>query len=90
MAAEFFHTITTDDIGKLNIGQKRCHECGHNLSFDASAYIPDFMGRIMPQDIGKRIYRVRDDADARWVYQVENDAQLAIRQGIQVQKIQAS
>ncbi len=85
--AEFVHTITTEDVGKIQVGAKTCAHCGH---IGGGAYTPSFLGtRVMPHDVDKRIYRVRNDADDHWVYQVESSAQLAIRQGIQVQKIRA-
>jgi hypothetical protein len=59
MGRKFVHEITPADIGKVVIEI----ESGKRIN------VTDFMGRILPIDIGKRIYRVGR------IYQVENNAQ---------------
>ena len=59
------HTITVDDVGRIAI----------KPSFGVPRiWVDGFMGRIQPQDVGKRIY------DVDGVYQVENQEQLEARQ----------
>jgi hypothetical protein len=41
--------------------------------------IIETMGRIQTGDVGKRVFRVRTEAGNAWVYQVENNEQLAHR-----------
>jgi len=43
--------------------------------------VSGFLGRILPGDVGKRIYCVRNDAGDSDVLQVENDEQRARRMG---------
>jgi hypothetical protein len=57
-----YYTIAADDVGKSTINP-----------FGRVHRVTDFIGRIMPQDVGKRVYE-RDN-----VLQVENDEQLARR-----------
>lgn len=66
---EYLHTIEPCDVGKIRI-EKRCPYCGGHM---ADIFISSLMGKILPRDIGKRIYLVDG------VYQVENDEQLAKR-----------
>ena len=67
---EEFYTIQDEDVGKPTLNIRGIH-----------ILVSDFLGRVLPIDVGKRVSWVRDDADTRDVYQVENDAQLAARQG---------
>jgi len=64
------HEITKEDIGKSTI-QKKCPTCGMVWCHIG---ITDLMGRIMPHDVGKRIYEVSPN-----VLQVENQEQLKKR-----------
>jgi hypothetical protein len=56
------HTISAADIGKRTIRIE-----------DRPRSVADFIGHVMPRDVGKRVYVVGD------VLQVENDIQLRDR-----------
>ena len=58
------HTITEADVGRSHI-PKACPCCGHRQPI----VISGLMGRVLPIDIGKRIY------DVGGVLQVENNEQ---------------
>ncbi len=64
------HEITREDVGKHVIQKPKCCICGAKPN---PISISDFMGRILPIDVGKRIYKVDG------IYQVENQAQLKAR-----------
>lgn len=60
-----YREITADDVGRYLFE-----------AFDKKWLTTSFIGRIMPGDVGKRVYRVADD-----MVQVENDEQRAARLG---------
>jgi hypothetical protein len=60
-----FREITRDDVNKALF-----------RAFGRDWSVSGFIGRILPQDVGKRVYLVRAD-----VVQVENDEQRAKRVG---------
>ena len=70
MKPQYVYTIKSDDIGKtvIKIKCNCCNTIKHYIS------ITDLMGKILPCDIGKRIYEV-----SKGIYQVENDEQLNLR-----------
>lgn len=57
-----FREITSDDIGKTTF-----------RAFGKSWLVSGFIGRVLPGDVGKRVYLVGD------ILQVENDEQRAKR-----------
>lgn len=59
-----FYVLTADDVGKPFL---RC--LGNTWA------VSGFMGRILPGDVGKRVYRVLPQN----ILQVENDEQRAAR-----------
>ena len=61
---KYSHEIQPEDVGKdvLQLDNHPVRVC-------------DFIGQILPRDVGKRIYRVGD------IYQVENDKQKWARLG---------
>ena len=61
---KIFYTITSEDAGKSSI-----------LTTAGNIYVGDIMGRILPGDAGKRVYRVPVPDDGGWIFQVENDKQ---------------
>ena len=63
-----FYTITDADVGKPLL-----------RAFGKAWPVVDFMGRIMRQDIGKRVYLVRCDDGVSHILQVENQEQLEAR-----------
>ncbi len=69
------HEITADDVGRISI-RKHCPTCKQVTHYVS---VSTLMGRITIQDVGKRIYAVRDEADMQWVYQVDSDESLAKR-----------
>ena len=74
---EYVTTIKADDVGRTHLLRPDCFCCGAHRNI----YIQDVMGRVLPSDVGKKLYRVRSDANDRWVLQVENDAQRDARMG---------
>jgi hypothetical protein len=63
------YTIATSDIGQMCI-----------KAFDRVWPVTGFIGRILPGDVGKRVYLVPcDDPKAGSILQVESDEQLAKR-----------
>ena len=62
------HTITADDIGKTRIKDDEYKDI---------ISISSFMGRIQPNDVGKRIYF----GNTSGVYSVESDEQFKKRKG---------
>ena len=56
------YTITTEDVGKAHI-----------RAFDQMWPVQDFLGRILPGDVGKRVYQ------RAGILQVENDEQYVAR-----------
>lgn len=64
------YTLTHSDISKASI-----------VAFGQHWRTCDFIGRILPGDVGKRVYRVMD-ASGGYFLQVENDSQRAKREGV--------
>lgn len=64
------YEIKKEDIGKCTLPLGQCQCCGKK---NGVIVVSSLMGRILPIDIGKRIYRVGD------IYQVENQEQLSRR-----------
>jgi len=65
MSARLVHTITEADVGR-SYARQACPCCGARRSINFG----DVLGRVLPGDVGKRIYNVGGG-----VLQVENDAQ---------------
>ena len=66
-----FYTITKQDVEKPLI-----------QAFGEKWLVSNFMGRILPQDVGKRVYRVPcNDPRSPPILQVENDEQFKRRLG---------
>lgn len=63
-----WYEIAGSDIGRHTIE-----------AFGRKWDVQDFMGRIMPRDVGKRVYRTRTNDRMGYVLQVENDEQFAAR-----------
>ncbi len=61
-----YYTITHGDIGKPAI-----------TAFGHAWTVTDWIGRILPGDVGKRVYRVSNDDDLgqSYILQVENNEQ---------------
>jgi hypothetical protein len=60
-----FYTITPADVGHTTI-----------KTTAGPVHLASFFGRVLPGDVGKRLYRVPcDDPAAGWIWQAENDAQ---------------
>lgn len=59
-----FYTITAADVGKAFIPT----EVG-------AITLADVIGRVLPGDVGKRLYRVPAEAGDSWIWQCENDGQ---------------
>jgi hypothetical protein len=70
LATPKHYTITADDVGEPLI-----HAWGRPW------LVSGFLGRVLPGDVGKRVYRVPTDAGDSHVLQVENDAQRDARTG---------
>lgn len=68
-ASRFFE-IGPRDVGRSTIG-----------AFGQNWPVANFMGRIQPGDVGKRVYRVPMDDKSGYILQVENDAQRNARKG---------
>jgi uncharacterized protein affecting Mg2+/Co2+ transport len=64
-AGAWFYELTAHDVGRATIS-----------AFGRSWLVTDFMGRVLPRDVGKRVY-LRVD-----ILQVENDQQRDSRIGI--------
>jgi len=60
--ARYVYTIKQADIGALFLGPMRL-------------YVPSFIGRVLPCDVGKRVYIVKSDDGLRDVPQIESEAQ---------------
>jgi sigma54-dependent transcription regulator len=65
-----FTTLRSADVGSFVLD-----------AFGSRWPVEDFMGRIMEQDVGKRVYRVGD------ILQVESDAQRTQRQRTDIIKL---
>lgn len=63
-----FREITTRDINQPSI-----------QAFGQWWQVTGFIGRIMPCDVGKRIYKVADNSGGYFL-QVENDSQFKARE----------
>ncbi len=63
-----FYTITENDVGKARL-----------KAFGLSWSVAEFIGHIMSQDVGKRVYRVRTANNEGSILQVENNEQRAVR-----------
>jgi hypothetical protein len=59
-----YHTLTREDVGRAVLDL-----WGRKWS------VQSFMGRILPGDVGKRVYRVPMDDRSGYILQVENDSQ---------------
>ena len=66
---KYVYTFQKSDVGKTAI----------RLADGTLVFIDNVIGRVLTRDIGKRMFRIMDDANHNYVYQVENDAQLAKR-----------
>ena len=64
------YTIRAQDVGRMSI-----------TAFGQSWLTVNFIGRILPGDVGKRIYKAMD-ASGGFYLQVENDQQRARREGV--------
>lgn len=65
-----FYTITRDDVwGNSAVVQT---EIG-------PIYIRQVLGRLTPNDVGRRMYRVPGNDERYWYWQAENDKQRAAR-----------
>lgn len=65
-----FYTITREDVGRLVIPT----EIG-------AINLTDVIGRVQAIDVGKRLYRVPNNARDHWLWQCENSEQLDRRLG---------
>lgn len=63
-----FYEITAADVGRVRI-----------RAFGKDWSVVDFLGRIYPQDVGKRVYRTLNNAGDHYILQVENHDQRARR-----------
>ncbi len=61
---EVFYTIQAEDVGKAVIQT----EVG-------PVHVGDFMGRIQPVDVDKRLYRRQNISGDWWYWQIENNEQ---------------
>jgi hypothetical protein len=64
-----FYTLTREDVGRAAIH-----------AFGKTWLVSDFIGRILPGDVGKRVFRVQDPDRRIDILQVENDAGRALRE----------
>lgn len=62
------YTLTAKDVGRPWI-----------KAFGRTWMCSEFVGRVLPGDVGKRVYCVQSDAGDRGILQVENDDQRAAR-----------
>ena len=62
-----FYTITQQDVGRSFL-----------LVFGRTWMVQDFLGRVMPRDVGKRVYEVTTSGLS--ILAVENDEQMKTRQ----------
>lgn len=65
-----YYTITADDVGKRFLD-----------AFGKHWPLGDVLGYVQRIDVGKRIYRLRDNAGVRDFLQVENNEQRDARLG---------
>lgn len=63
-----FYTLESTDIGNSLLE-----------AFGRKWRVSDFLGRVLPSDVGKRVYRVLTNAGDSYILQVENDLQKAVR-----------
>jgi hypothetical protein len=63
-----FYTITAEDVNKTHISTSV-----------GKIPVGEVMGRVLKVDVGKRLYRVPNNARDSWFWQVENDRQLRER-----------
>jgi hypothetical protein len=63
MSARPFYTLTAADVGKRTI-----------CAFGRTRMVSDFLGRVLPGDVGKRVYLIDG------ILQAENDEQRAARE----------
>ena len=61
---KIFYTITPDDVGKGVITTTAGH-----------IRVTDVLDRVLPGDVGKRLYRVQNNAEDSWLWQAENNRQ---------------
>lgn len=62
--ATAFYTLMEGDVGRAPL-----------YAFGRAWSVGDFMGRILPGDVGKRVYRAPMNDGSGYVLQVENDQQ---------------
>lgn len=67
------YTIKKSDIGKGQLNSDKTCKCCGTLLWAQSINCMEFMGKVQPQDVGKRIYFSFGS------YQVENQEQLKSR-----------
>ena len=67
--SKYVYTFKKSDVGKTAV----------RLADGTLVFIDNVIGRVLTRDIWKRMFRIMDDANHNYVYQVENDAQLANR-----------
>jgi hypothetical protein len=60
------YTITSEDVRKTRISTTA-----------GDIPVVEFMGRVVPDDVGRRIYRVPFGEE--WIWQVENSSQRHLR-----------
>jgi hypothetical protein len=65
---EKHYTITSADIGK-----------GLIRSWGRTWHVSGFLGRVLLQDVGKRVYRVKNEYGDSYILQVENNEQRDVR-----------
>jgi hypothetical protein len=73
MMVEYVTTLTQEDVGQSSPIRDPgpcpcCKQKRRQILFLA-------IGPVQERDVGKRVYRVRNNADNGWVLQVENDEQ---------------
>lgn len=76
MKPQYIYTIRESDIGRGFIDMGTCTECGKKNS---PIMVMAFMGNIQKLDVGKRIYKILNNAGDDSFYQVENQEQLERR-----------
>lgn len=76
MASKLVHVVTKEDVGKNFIQKPDCKCCGAK---GPVLWLVDVCGRILKGDVGKRIYKVLNDAGDSSILQIESDEQLKRR-----------
>lgn len=65
-----FYTIRPEDVGKSVLNT----EIG-------PIHVTEFIGRVLYSDVGKRLYRIPNNAGDYWFWQIEGQEQFEIRTG---------